>query len=69
MCRNKPSCSIYIAFCTTSFENITISTCFTLQGFAHLPPVLRANRKVAALRSARNTLPATRCPNTGGKQK
>ena len=34
-----------------------------------LPPVLRANRKVAALRSARNTLPVTRCPDTGGKPK
>jgi hypothetical protein len=38
-----------------------------------LPPVLRANRKVAALRSARNTLPATRSPqhavlNTGATQ-
>ncbi|MCX5664752.1 MAG: DUF559 domain-containing protein, partial [Planctomycetota bacterium] len=27
-----------------------------------IPPVLRANRKAAALRSARNTLPVTRCP-------
>jgi len=37
--------------------------------FCPSPPVLRANRKVAALRSARNTLSATRCTNTGGKQK
>ena len=33
------------------------------------PPVLRANRKVAALRSARNTLPATRSSNTAGYEK
>jgi len=37
------------------FES-SIAHCFTLQGFADLPHVLRANRKAAALRSARNTL-------------
>ena len=48
---------------TPSKVRILLRPLFHFAGLVRFaPPVLRANRKVAALRSARNTLPVTCCP-------